>query len=134
MVKNEDQPGGGPFWVKKNGIISKQIVEKAQIESSKDQLAILKESTHFNPVMLAICPYDLNGEKLDLHDYVDYDQFFVVNKTQQGKSIRYVERPGLWNGSMANWNTVFVEIPSEAFSPVKTVTDLLDEAHQPISG
>ena len=133
MVKNEGQPGGGPFWVKKNGIASKQIVEKAQIEPSKDQLAILEESTHFNPVMLAICTYDLNGEKLDLHDYVDYDQFFVVNKTQQGKSIRYVERPGLWNGSMANWNTVFVEIPSEAFSPVKTVTDLLDEAHQPIS-
>ena len=133
MVKNEGQPGGGPFWVNKNGIASKQIVEKAQIEPSKDQLAILEESTHFNPVMLAICPFNLIGEKLDLHDYVDYDQFFVVNKTQQGKSIRYVERPGLWNGSMANWNTVFVEIPSEAFSPVKTVTDLLDEAHQPIS-
>jgi hypothetical protein len=133
MVKNEGQPGGGPFWIKKNDVVSKQIVEKAQINPVSDQLAILEKSTHFNPVMMVVSPYDLEGNKLALPDFVDNDQFFVVNKSHQGKPIRYMERPGLWNGSMNDWNTVFVEIPSDAFSPVKTITDLLAEAHQPIS-
>ena len=131
MVKNEGQPGGGPFWVNDGGLVVKQIVEKAQINPTKTQLDILAESTHFNPVMLAVSPYSLDGQKLKLTDFVDNDQFFIVKKTHQGRPIKYIERPGLWNGSMAHWNTVFVEIPSEVFSPVKTITDLLDKTHLP---
>lgn len=131
MVKNEGQPGGGPFWVNSEGLVVKQIVEKSQINPTEAQLDILAESTHFNPVMLAICPYGLDGQKLKLTDFVDNDQFFIVQKTHQGRPIKYIERPGLWNGSMAKWNTIFVEIPSDVFSPVKTITDLLNRAHLP---
>jgi hypothetical protein len=131
MVKNEGQPGGGPFWIEKNGIISKQIVEKAQISNDQVQINILNNSTHFNPVMIALSPVSVQGEKFDLTNFVDEEAYFIVNKTQGEKEIKYLERPGLWNGSMADWITVFVEIPSEIFSPVKSVTDLLNDAHQP---
>lgn len=129
MVKNEGQPGGGPFWIEKNGKISKQIVEKAQISSDQEQRSILLRSTHFNPVMIACCPYSLSGKKFDLMKFRDEDAFFVVNKTSDGQPIRYIEQPGLWNGSMAYWNTIFVEIPSNVFSPVKTILDLLHPLH-----
>jgi hypothetical protein len=133
MVRNEGQPGGGPFWVKDQatGLRSKQIVEKAQISSSPDQLEILLKSSHFNPVLMAISPYSLTGEKFDLQQFADPSAFFIVRKDHNGTPVRYMELPGLWNGSMANWNTVFIEVDSESFSPVKTVLDLLDDAHKP---
>lgn len=130
MVKNSGQPGGGPFWVKRNGVVSKQIVEKAQISNLPDQQLILNDSSHFNPVMIAASVYDFNGIKFNLTEFVDEDSYFIVHKTHEGKAIQYIENPGLWNGSMANWNSVFVEIPTEAFSPVKTILDLIEPAHQ----
>jgi len=133
MVRNEGQPGGGPFWVKDTitGTRTKQIVEKAQISSSTDQLDILLKSSHFNPVLMAISPYSLSGEKFELHQFSDPSAFFIVRKDHNGTPVRYMELPGLWNGSMAKWNTLFVEVDSESFSPVKTVLDLLDDAHKP---
>jgi hypothetical protein len=133
MVRNQGQPGGGPFWVKDSitGDRTKQIVEKAQIASTPDQLDILLRSSHFNPVLMAISPYSLTGEKFDLHHFADPSAFFIVRKDHNGTPVRYIELPGLWNGSMANWNTLFVEVDSESFSPVKTVLDLLDDAHKP---
>jgi hypothetical protein len=129
MVKNEGQPGGGPFWVRDKGRISKQIVEKAQISSTGEQFRLMVQSTHFNPVIMALCPISMEDEKFDLNDFKDPSKYFIVNKTQQGKKIKYMELPGLWNGSMANWNTIFVELPSSVFSPVKTVLDLLGDQH-----
>ncbi|TNE53061.1 MAG: DUF4301 family protein [Bacteroidetes bacterium] len=130
MVRNEGQPGGGPFWIDNDGVISKQIVEKAQIANSSDQFKIMVQSTHFNPVMIAASTRDFDGNKYNLDDFVDHSKYFVVHKQYQGKDIHFSELPGLWNGSMAHWNTIFVEIPSETFSPVKTVLDLLDAPHQ----
>jgi hypothetical protein len=130
MVKNEGLPGGGPFWINNNGIPSKQIVEKAQISDTPDQRNILLKSTHFNPVMIAACPISLEGKKFDLLNFRDNEAYFIVHKSHEGNGIRYLEQPGLWNGSMANWNTIFVEIPNTVFSPVKTVLDLLDPAHR----
>jgi hypothetical protein len=130
MVKNEGQPGGGPFWVNSNGLIQKQIVEKAQIGNSPDQFKILVQSTHFNPVMI-ICDYKKDdGSHYDLHKYVDENTSFIVKKNHNGEAVSFSELPGLWNGSMSNWNTLFMEVPSATFSPVKTVLDLLEEAHQ----
>ncbi|HLU86297.1 MAG TPA: DUF4301 family protein [Taishania sp.] len=130
MVRNEGQPGGGPFWIDDNGVITKQIVEKAQISMQPDQFKLMIKSTHFNPVMMALCPKDLNGNKLDLNDYKDESKYFVVNKQHKGQDIQYIELPGLWNGSMANWNTLFVEISQSTFSPVKTILDLLVDDHK----
>ena len=127
MVKNEGMPGGGPFWVSHEGIKTKQIIEKSQIDSI--HLAKLTESSHFNPVMMAISPYDLMGNKLDLTEYVREDLSMAVKKNHLGKTVYYLEKPGLWNGSMYHWNTVFVEIPSNVFSPVKNVMDLLNPSH-----
>ncbi len=130
MVKNEGQPGGGPFWVKENGKITKQIVEKAQVSNATDQLKIIVQSTHFNPVMIAASTISLNGEPFDLSRFSDDSKYFIVHKTQHGQRIRYRELPGLWNGSMANWNTIFVEVPLNTFSPVKTILDLLGDVHK----
>jgi hypothetical protein len=127
MVKNEGMPGGGPFWVSHEGIKTKQIIEKSQIDSI--HLAKLTESSHFNPVMMAISPYDLMGNKLDLTEFVREDLSMAVKKNHLGKTVYYLEKPGLWNGSMYHWNTVFVEIPSNVFSPVKNVMDLLNPSH-----
>lgn len=129
MIKNEGQPGGGPFWVEENGVATKQIIEKAQIENSFDQLKLLVKSTHFNPVMMVACPKDLEGNKFDLMNYCDNSKYFLIEKKYKGKSIYFSELPGLWNGSMAFWNTIFVEVPSDTFSPVKTVLDLLKKPH-----
>jgi hypothetical protein len=129
MVRNEGQPGGGPFWVESNGKITKQIVEKAQITMRGEQYRLMVQSTFFNPVLIAACFHDLDGNKLNLHDYKDESKFFIVRKKYKGQDIRFMELPGLWNGSMANWNSIFVEIPSTTFSPVKTVLDLLNESH-----
>jgi hypothetical protein len=129
MIKNEGQPGGGPFWVEENGVATKQIIEKAQIENSFEQLKLLVKSTHFNPVMMVACPKDLDGNKFDLLKYSDNSKYFLIEKKYKGKSIYFSELPGLWNGSMAFWNTIFVEVPSDTFSPVKTVLDLLKKPH-----
>jgi len=130
MVRNDGQPGGGPFWINDNGIISKQIIEKSQITMKGNQYRLMVQSTHFNPVMIVASPKDLNGNKFDLQDFKDESKFFVVKKKYKGQSISFTELPGLWNGSMAHWNSIFVEIPSVTFSPVKTVLDLLEDAHR----
>lgn len=131
MVKNTGEPGGGPYWIHDNGVETKQIIEKAQIKLQSDQQEILKQSTHFNPVFIAMSKTDCSGNSLDLMNFVDADKYFVVHKSHKGNDIYYRELPGLWNGSMGNWNSLFVEIPSEVFSPVKTILDLTKPLHQP---
>jgi hypothetical protein len=130
MVRNEGQPGGGPFWVDDNGHVSKQIIEKAQITMRGEQYRLMVQSTYFNPVMIVCSIKGVDNEKFDLMKYSDESKFFVVNKKYRGQDIRFIELPGLWNGSMAYWNSLFVEIPSESFTPVKTVLDLLDNSHK----
>ena len=130
MVLNEGKSGGGPFHVDLQGEKSKQIVEGVQV-TGKEQQDIFNSSTHFNPVMMALDTFDINGQKIDLTGFSNEDQYFVVRKNYEGKEVTFIERPGLWNGSMCYWNTIFIEIPSETFTPVKTVLDLLKPAHQP---
>jgi nicotinamide riboside kinase len=132
MVKNEGEPGGGPFWIKDgNGNISLQIIESAQIDMSNEhQVSILKNATHFNPVDLVCGIRNYKGEKYNLLDYVDTKQGFITGKTKEGKELKALELPGLWNGAMAYWNTIFVEVPLVTFNPVKTVNDLLKPSHQ----
>ncbi|WBL25381.1 DUF4301 family protein [Zunongwangia sp. HGR-M22] len=132
MVKNEGEPGGGPFLVKdEEGEISLQIIEGAQIDDNNpEQVKIVKESTHFNPVDIVCSVKQPDGSTYDLEKYVDPNMSFIANKTKDGKPLKALERPGLWNGAMAKWNTVFVEVPVTTFNPVKTVADLLKESHQ----
>ncbi len=131
MVKNEGEPGGGPFWVKTEEGERLQIVESAQIDKSNpEQNTILKNSTHFNPVDMVCGLTDYQGFSYNLEDFVDHNQGFISNKTLGGVPILALELPGLWNGAMAFWNTLFVEVPSMTFNPVKTVNDLLRESHQ----
>lgn len=132
MVANEGEPGGGPFWVRgADGRLTPQIVEGAQIDQTDpDQVAILKQSTHFNPVDMACAVRNWRGEPYDLSRFVDAEAVIVTEKDHEGQTIRALELPGLWNGAMAHWHTLFVEIPAEAFNPVKTVFDLLRPAHQ----
>jgi len=132
MVKNEGEPGGGPFWVKQiNGVENLQIVESAQIDQSnaKNQ-AIMKKTSHFNPVDLICATKNFKGKKFDLLNYRDLNAGFISKKSQNGKELQAQELPGLWNGAMANWNTIFVEVPIVTFNPVKTVNDLLRKEHQ----
>lgn len=132
MVPNTGEPGGGPFWIESNGTISLQIIEKAQINiEDESQLEQFKKSTHFNPVDVACMVKNHRGEKYDLHKYVDRESVFVAQKNYKGKPIYALELPGLWNGAMANWLTIFVEMPLETFNPVKVYTDLLKKGHQP---
>ncbi|PNQ75049.1 DUF4301 domain-containing protein [Hanstruepera neustonica] len=132
MVKNEGEPGGGPFWVKdESANISLQIVEAAQInKKNKHQKDILNNATHFNPVDLVCGVRNYKGQKFDITKYVDHKAAFITKKTTMGKDLKALELPGLWNGSMANWNTIFVEVPLITFNPVKTVNDLLKAPHQ----
>lgn len=132
MVKNEGEPGGGPFWVKdQSSNQSLQIVESAQInQKDKSQMEILKNATHFNPVDLVCGVKNYKGEKFDLENYVDPSAAFITMKTKAGKDLKALELPGLWNGSMAFWTTIFVEVPIITFNPVKTVNDLLKAPHQ----
>jgi nicotinamide riboside kinase len=133
MVKNEGEPGGGPFWVRDaKGNLSLQIVEASQVDlANSNQFKILASATHFNPVDLVCGVRDCKKEKFDLTQFVDHNSGFIVEKTQNGKPLKSYELPGLWNGAMANWITVFVEVPLITFNPVKTVNDLLKTAHQP---
>ena len=133
MVKNEGEAGGGPFWVKDDkGIISLQIVESSQVDlSDENQKNILNGSTHFNPVDLVCGLKNYKKEKFDLTQYVDHNSGFIVEKTTLGKTVKSYELPGLWNGAMANWITIFIQVPLITFNPVKSVNDLLKSAHQP---
>ena len=133
MVKNEGQPGGGPFWIRKeNGELSLQIVESAQVDMKDEkQRTIFNNSTHFNPVDLVCLIKNFKGEKFELTDFVDYNTGFITEKSQQAHKIKVQELPGLWNGSMANWITIFVQVPLETFTPVKTINNLLDKGHNP---
>ncbi len=127
MVQNEGEPGGGPFWISSENQLNNQIIEKSQIDFENDnQKNTVNESSHFNPVFIAISKTDINGKQLDLMKFRDDSKFFVVEKNHEGKNIFYRELPGLWNGSMSNWNTLFVEIPLEVFTPVKSVLDLIE--------
>jgi hypothetical protein len=132
MVPNSGEPGGGPFWVRnEQGRMTRQIVEAAQIDKSDpEQAAILSQSTHFNPVDMVCAVRNWQGRPYDLTRFVDDNAVIVTTKHQGEREIRVLELPGLWNGGMAAWHTLFVEIPPEAFNPVKTVFDLLRPAHQ----
>jgi hypothetical protein len=136
MVKNEGEPGGGPFWVREpDGGCSLQIVEEVQVNKKKTgQAGLWASSTHFNPVDLVCGVRDFRGRPFDLERFVAADQVFISVKSHEGRDIKALELPGLWNGSMARWHTVFVEVPVETFNPVKTVDDLLRPAHLPENG
>jgi hypothetical protein len=130
-VKNEGEPGGGPFWEKNpDGTVSLQTVEGSQIDAdSVQQQNIAKHATHFNPVDLVCAVKNYKGEKFDLTQFTDPATGFISEKSKDGKVLKAQELPGLWNGAMSNWNTLFVEVPIETFNPVKTVNDLLREQH-----
>ena len=131
MVKNQGEPGGGPFWVEEQtGNVHLQIVEKSQIDlQEKSQKRILDKSSHFNPVDLACAIKDYKGEKFDLKEFRDPDTGFISKKSKDGRELKAQELPGLWNGAMAHWITLFVEVPAETFNPVKTINDLLRKEH-----
>ena len=130
VVRNQGEPGGGPFWVEDaNGQVSLQIVESSQIDPEvRDEM--LSRSTHFNPVDIVCALRDRHGAPYDLHRFVDPSTVFISSKSHEGRPLKALERPGLWNGAMAGWNTVFVEVPDETFAPVKSVLDLLRPEHQ----
>lgn len=131
MVKNEGEPGGGPFWVRdREGKIALQIVESSQINLKNElQSSIFAQSTHFNPVDIVCALKTSNGNRFDIRKFVDKEAYFISEKSFRGEPILAYEHPGLWNGGMANWNTVFVEVSSKTFNPVKTINDLLRKEH-----
>lgn len=127
MVKNEGEPGGGPYLtVNSDGSVNPQILESSQIADPK----WMKEATHFNPVDLVCATRDYKGKSFNLPDYVDQKTGFISSKSKNGRDLKALELPGLWNGAMSNWNTIFVEVPIETFNPVKTVNDLLRPQHR----
>ena len=132
MVRNEGEPGGGPFWVTgPNGKPSLQIVESSQVNMNDEgQTVIFRASTHFNPVDLVCCTIDYKGNPFNLQDFVDESTGFISMKSSGGRTLKAQELPGLWNGSMAGWITLFVEVPLITFNPVKTINDLLRDVHQ----
>ena len=132
VVKNVGEPGGGPFLTyNQDGTVSLQILESSQIDKSNTEyMKMFTEGTHFNPVDLVCAVKNYKGEKFNLPDYVDRTTGFISSKSKSGKDLKALELPGLWNGAMSNWNTVFVEVPLSTFNPVKTVNDLLREQHQ----
>ena len=131
MVENKGQTGGGPFWKKNdNGDKSLQIIEKNQINrADKQQLSIFKKSTHFNPVSIVCSVKNYKGKPFDLKNFIDPSTYFTSKKNYMGREIKILEHPGLWNGSMAFWNSIFIEIPLATFTPVKTISDLLNKNH-----
>jgi hypothetical protein len=132
MVRNEGEPGGGPFWVQnEDGSLSLQIIEQAQINmDDQNQKDIFKSSTHFNPVDLVCGLRDYNGNNFDLQKFVDKHSGIITKKSKDGIELKALELPGLWNGSMADWITIFIEVPISTFNPVKEINDLLKPAHQ----
>lgn len=133
MVKNSGEPGGGPFFAyNPDGTISLQILESSQIDKNNvEALRMFKGGTHFNPVDLVCGIKDYEGKTFNLPDFVDPQTGFISNKSKNGKELKALELPGLWNGAMSNWNTIFIEVPAITFNPVKTVNDLLRTEHQP---
>ena len=131
MVKNEGEPGGGPFWVTgDDNNLSLQIVEASQINMQDPaQKSIASTATHFNPVDLVCSIKDFEGNKFDLSEFVDENTGFISLKSSGGKTLKAQELPGLWNGAMAKWITIFIEVPIITFNPVKTVNDLLRKEH-----
>ena len=128
VVRNTGAPGGGPFWVKgNNDLETLQIIESSQI--SPDNRDIMNSASHFNPVDLVCGIKNTKGEKFDLTQYIDKNTGFISEKSYNGQALKAMERPGLWNGAMAKWNTIFVEVPITTFTPVKVVSDLLSTAH-----
>ncbi|WP_290393497.1 DUF4301 family protein, partial [uncultured Duncaniella sp.] len=132
MVKNEGEPGGGPFIAyNTDGSTSPQILESNQVDPNNEEYQkMMASATHFNPVDLVCYIKDIHGKKFNLPEYVDPATGFISSKSSHGKELRAMELPGLWNGAMSDWNTVFVEVPISTFNPVKTVNDLLRSAHQ----
>ncbi len=132
MVRNEGEPGGGPFWARNaDGTVSLQIVESSQINfSAPDQKKKFEQATHFNPVDLVCGVRDHRGEKFNLLHFRDPKTGFISKKSKDGRDLKALELPGLWNGAMSDWNTLFVEVPIETFNPVKTINDLLRPQHQ----
>ena len=132
MVRNVGEPGGGPFLAyNADGTISLQILESSQIDmADPEKKAMFEKGTHFNPVDLVCAVKNHKGEKYNLPDYVDKNTGFISYKSKDGRELKALELPGLWNGAMSDWNTVFVEVPIETFNPVKTVNDLLRPEHQ----
>jgi hypothetical protein len=132
MVKNQGEPGGGPFFaLNRDGSVSLQIVESSQIDfTNPDQSALAKQASHFNPVDLVCAVKNYAGEKYNLLKYSDPETGFISSKSKDGKELKAQELPGLWNGAMSDWNTIFIEVPIETFNPVKTINDLLREEHQ----
>ena len=132
VVKNVGEPGGGPFLCyNQDGTISPQILESSQIDSNNSEyIRMFKEGTHFNPVDLVCATKNYKGKHFDLPKYVDRQTGFISSKSKNGKDLKALELPGLWNGAMSDWNTIFVEFPIGTFNPVKTVNDLLREQHQ----
>ena len=132
MVKNVGEPGGGPFLaVNPDGTISLQVLESSQIDMNDPvKKAFFEQGTHFNPVDLVCAIKDEKGNKYDLPAFVDKKTGFISSKSKDGKELKALELPGLWNGAMSDWNTIFVEVPIETFNPVKTVNDLLRTEHQ----
>jgi hypothetical protein len=131
MVRNEGEPGGGPFWVDKGGVETLQIVESAEIDpDNAAHKSMLAGGTHFNPVDLVCCLNDLYGQRKNLHNHVDMDAAFVTSKLVEGQTLTVLEWPGLWNGAMSDWNSLFLEVPISTFNPVKRVNDLLRPMHQ----
>jgi hypothetical protein len=132
MVKNTGEPGGGPFWVRDNeGASSLQILESSQFNLEEEEhREAFKKATHFNPVDLVVGLRDYKGNKFDLKQYVDINTGFISQKSKDGRELKALELPGLWNGAMAKWNTVFVEVPISTFNPVKSINDLLRPEHQ----
>lgn len=131
MVRNEGEPGGGPFWVWSNdGSMQLQIVESSQFNLKEpEQKKIFENATHFNPVDLVCSTINYRGEPFDLKGFIDRGTGFISRKSKDGRDLKALELPGLWNGSMAGWNTVFVEVPIDTFRPVKTINDLLRKEH-----
>lgn len=132
VVRNTGEPGGGPFWCSdSDGNHALQLVESAQVDmNDENQKKIFIHSTHFNPVDLVCATKDYEGNQFNLMSYRDISTGFITEKTKDGRKLKAQELPGLWNGAMAHWNTIFVEVPLNTFNPVKTVTDLLRPAHQ----
>jgi hypothetical protein len=132
MVRNQGEPGGGPFLtVNSDATISLQILESSQIQLKDPKMKeLFEKGTHFNPVELVCGLKDYKGEKFNLPEYVDKNTGFISLKSKNGRELKALELPGLWNGAMSDWNTLFVEVPIETFNPVKTVNDLLRAEHQ----
>ena len=132
VVKNVGEPGGGPFLTyNQDGTVSLQILESSQIDTNNEEyMKMFTQGTHFNPVDLVCAVRDYKGKAFNLPDFVDVTTGFISSKSKSGKELKALELPGLWNGAMSNWNTIFVEVPLGTFNPVKTVNDLLRDQHQ----